>query len=167
MELWTQIGELVTQAITFIIFFWILKIFAWGPLLSLIESRARSVEEGFEDIRRRQAAADKLHEDYAAHLRNIEQEGRAKIQEAVAEGRRVAAEIVENAREESQRMSERARRNIEIEIAKARVELRDDIVSMTMAASEKLLRQRVDTQTDRQLVSDFLVDLEKEMSSKN
>ncbi|MCE5230954.1 F0F1 ATP synthase subunit B [bacterium] len=166
MELWAQFGELVTNAVTFIVFFWIMKRFAWGPLLNLLERRQQAVEEGFADIDRRKADTEKLHQDYAAHLRNIEQEGRAKIQEAVAEGRRVADEIVEKARAESQAMAERARRNIEIELAKARVELRDDMVSMTMMASEKLLRQRVDTDTDRRLVSEFLADLDKEMQAR-
>lgn len=163
MELWTQIGELVVQAITFVLFFWIMKRFAWGPLLNLLEGRRRAVEEGFADIDRKRAETEKLHQDYAAHLRNIEQEARAKIQEAVGDGRRIAEEIKENARAESQRMLEQALRNIELENAKARVELRDQIVTMTMTASEKLLRRSVDTETDRRLVTDFIADLDKEM----
>lgn len=163
MELWTQIGELVVQILTFVVFFWIMKRLAWIPLLGLIEGRRRAVEEGFADIDRKRAETEKLHQDYAEHLRNIEQEARAKIQEAVGDGRRIAEEIKENARAESQRMLEQALLNIDLENAKARVELRDQIVSMTMMASEKLLRRRVDTEVDRQLVTDFLTDLDKEM----
>lgn len=166
-ELMAQIGETVTQLLAFVIFVWIMKKFAWGPLNNLLEARRKQIEDGFAEIDRKQEAAEKLHRDYAEHLRNIEQEGRAKIQEAVAEGRRVAAEIVDSAREESQQMAERARRNIEIEIAKARVELRDEVVGMTMLASEKLLHQKVDTEMDRRLVSDFLEDLERQMAAKN
>lgn len=163
MELWNQLAELVVQAITFVIFFWIMKRFAWGPLLNLLEGRRRAIEEGFADIDRRRAETEKLHQDYTEHLRNIEQEARAKIQEAVGDGRRIADEIKENARAESQRMIEQALRNIELENAKARVELRDQIVAMTMLASEKLLKQRVNEETDRRLVSEFLAELDTEM----
>lgn len=162
-ELMRQFGETVTQLIAFVIFFWLMKKYAWGPVRELLEARRLKIEEGFADIDRKRAEAEKLHRDYAEHLRNIDQEGRAKIQEAVSDGRRIAEEIKENARAESQRMIEQALRNLELENAKARVELRDQIVSMTLLAGEKLLRRSVDTETDRRLVSDFLADLEKEM----
>ena len=49
-----------------------------------------------------------------------------------------------------------------IELAKARIELRNEIVGMTIGAAERLLRQKVDEETDRTLVASFIQDLEKQ-----
>ncbi len=158
-----QIGEFITQVITFLIFYWVMAKYAWPAVRNLLDDRQRQIEEGFANIERRQAEAERLHHEYAERLRGIEQEARARLQEAVAEGRAVAAEITEAARQETARAAERAQRNIELEIARARVELRDEIVTMTIAATERLLRQRVDTETDRRLLDTFLADLEPKM----
>jgi F-type H+-transporting ATPase subunit b len=159
-ELWRLIGETIVQCITFGLFFWIMKLFAWPAIMNLIEGRRREIEDGFAEIDRKQAEAERLHKEYQAHLRDIEQEARAKIQEAVVEGRRVAAEIGENARADARKIAERAQRNVQIELAKARIELREEIITMTLTASERLLREQLDPAAHRRQVDHFLADLE-------
>ena len=162
-ELMTQIGETLCQILAFVIFFWILKRFAWGPVTKLLDERQRRIEEGFEDIKRKQADAERLHEEYAARLRDIETEARTKIQAAIAEGRRVAGEITENAREESVKITDRAQRNIQLEIEKARLELRGEIVALTMATTERLLREKLDETAHQRMVATFIEDVERQM----
>ena len=162
-ELWTQIGETVSQLVAFLIFVWILKRYAWGPVSSVIDQRQQDIEDGFAKIEARQAEAEKLHKEYDVRLSNIEKEAREKIQEAIAEGRRVASEIEERARQQAMAIREQAQRNIEIEIAKARVALRDEIVTMTIDASEHLMRRRLDEAEDRRLVGAFIDELEGKM----
>jgi F-type H+-transporting ATPase subunit b len=156
-----QWPEFITQVVTFVIFFLIMRKYAWPVVLNLLDERQRKIEEGFADIRRRQEAADKLHEEYAQRLRGIEQESRQRIQEAVNEGRRVAAELTEHARQESVKITERAQKTIELEMAKARVQLRDEIVGLVINASERLLREKLDDPADKRLVAAFVDDLEK------
>lgn len=158
-ELLTQAGEFIVVMISFIIFVLLMKRFAWGPVTQLLEERQRRIEAGFEEIKAKQAKAEELEEQLAARLRDIEHEARARIQEAVADGRRVAAELTEQARAEASEITERAKRNIELEVAKARIELRDEVVALTLGASERLLRQNLDDAGQRRLVSQFLDEL--------
>lgn len=164
-EFLNEISEFVTLIIAFIIFFWVMKKFAWGPVTRVLDERQQRIEDGFEEIKRKQADAAQLEQKYAARLRDIEQEARTQIQEGIAEGRRVAAELTEQAREESNRIIERAQRNIELEIEKARHELRDELVSMTIQASERLLREKLDETSQRRLVGSFIDELEKQPQS--
>jgi F-type H+-transporting ATPase subunit b len=137
-----------------------MKKYAWGPVTKLLEDRRDQIEEGFAEIDDKMAEAQKLHADYQSRLENIEAQAREKIQEAVNEGRRVGAEITENARVESQKITERAQRNMEIELDKARVELREEIVSMTLTATERLMREKLDPDAHRKQVANFLKDME-------
>ena len=141
----------------------ILKLFAWGPVTKLLDERQKRIEDGFDEIKRKQADAEKLHEEYAAKLRDIEAEARTKIQAAINEGRRVASEITENAREEAVKITDRSQRNIELEIEKARLELRNEIVALTMATTERLLREKLDEPTHQRMVTTFIEDVEKQM----
>lgn len=160
-ELAYQNGEFITQLVTFVLFFWILKINAWKPLLNLVDQRTQKIEDGFADIRRRQAQADKLHAEYAERLKGIEAEARQKIQDAVADGRRVAAEVLDNARAEAEQIKAAAQRSIQVELANARVALRDELVGMTIGATERLLRERLNADEQRRLVGSFIDELER------
>jgi F-type H+-transporting ATPase subunit b len=164
-EFLNQAAETLVTAIAFIIFFWVMKKYAWGPVTKVLDERQSRIERGFEEIKRKQEAAGALEHQLDERLRNIELEARARIQEAIADGRRLAGEITEKAHEEATQIAERARRNIELEIAKARVELRGEIVTMTIQASERLLRERLDETEQRRLVGAFIDDLERRSQS--
>ena len=161
-ELQTQLAETVTTVIAFVIFFLIMKKFAWGPLQGLLSERQQMIQEGFTSIDRKKAEAQALFDEYQGRLREIEAEARQKIQAAVEEGKRVGKEITDNARAEADDIIARTQRNMNIELAKARIELRNEIVGMTIGAAERLLRQKVDEETDRTLVASFIQDLEKQ-----
>ena len=164
-EFLTQISETVTVAIAFIIFVAIMKKYAWGPVIHVLDERQRSIEKSFADIERKKAEAADLERQYQEKIRNIEQERRARIQDGIAEGRRVAAELLDHAREDAAQNAERSRRNLELEVAQARVQLRDELVTMTVKASERLLRTRLDEPEQRRLVTLFIDDLERQAPS--
>ena len=160
-ELQTQLAETLTTLIAFVIFFLIMKKFAWGPLQGLLTERQAQIQDGFATIDRKKADAQALFDEYQARLREIEAESRQKIQAAIDEGQRVAKEIADEARNEADEVIKRTQRNMEIELAKARIELRNEIVGLTIGAAERLLRQKVNEEADRNLVSSFIQDLEK------
>lgn len=162
-ELWTQIGETITQIIAFVIFCWIMKKYAWGPVMNVLDERQAKIEAGFDDIRHKQDDADQLCKEYDERLAEIEQEARAKIQEAIAEGRRVSGELTDEAHLEASRITDHAQRNIRLEIAKARQDLRDELVSMTIDSTRRLMGEALDDEGHRKLVAGFIADLEGEM----
>lgn len=156
-----QAGETITQAIAFIIFYLILSKTAFPALTKLLDERSGAIEKSFAEIRRQQSEAARLQAQYAEQLRGIEAEGRQRIQEAIADGNRVAAEITDKARHEAAEALERAQRTIQLEVAKARNELRGEMVNLTMGAAERLLREKLDDQAQRRLVDGFITELEQ------
>ncbi len=162
VEFIQQTYETISLIVTFLIFFWILKKFAWGPILSTIDARQRKIQDAFDEVKALQAEAAEAHRRYEEKLRHIEEEARQKIQEAVADGRRVAAEVTEQARKDALAIVEKAQANVALELAKARKQLHEDVVRLTLGATEKLIRQRLDPARDRELVAAFIQELEGE-----
>ena len=154
-------GLIVTQIIGFLIALWILKAFAWKPLLKMLEDRQTKITGDINSAEALKADAGKVLEDYRARLREIDNEARAKIQEAVSEGNRISAEIKDAAREESRQIIARSREELERDIAKARVQLRDDIAGMAVKAAEKIISTRLNEAEQRRLLDDFLKDMDK------
>ena len=113
-------GEVVVQIIAFLIVFFTLKRLAWGPVQKALETRREKIKEAFARIDLGKKEIDALKAEYAGHLARIEEDARAKLQEAIEEGRRLSRDLQEKARAEAQSVFEKTKENLEVEIAKAK-----------------------------------------------
>ena len=69
------IAMIITQALAFAILFLILKKFAFGPVLNLIDSRRRHISDEFESIESGKAGVLKSQKDIEQRLAGIERRG--------------------------------------------------------------------------------------------
>jgi F-type H+-transporting ATPase subunit b len=153
--------EVATHAVAFTAAVLVLRRFAWKPILNLLDERREKIATEFDTIDREKDANAKLKAEYETQLRTIETQARAKIQEAVGEGRKVAGEIHEHARHEARELITRAREEIDIEKDKAEVALKEDMVAMSMAAAEKVIRAKLDDPAHRRLIAETIEELTK------
>jgi len=159
-----DLHQIVSQAVSFLILLWLLRRFAWRPLLTLLDQRRAHIEEELREAAQRKAELARLQEDYGKRLATIEGEARIKIQQAILEGKRVAMEIQEQARAQSAAVLHKSKEAIALELAKAKVTLRDQLAAMTTEAVERILREKLDPETDQRLVEQVLDELDRESS---
>ncbi len=166
MEEMTQALELdwriiITQIIGFLLAVWILKAFAWKPLLKMLDDRKQKIIGDIKEAENIKSDANKMLDEYQLQLRDIETEARAKIQEAVSDGNRIASEIREQARDESRLILAKSREELARDVAKARVQLRDDMASMAVRAAEKIISIKLDDSEQKRLLDDFLKEVDR------
>ena len=155
-----RIDVLVTQIIGFLIVLWVLRRYAWGPVLGMLEARRARIAGEVAASERLHREAEALKAEYEAQLRTIEAQARDRIQKAVADGQKVAEEIRAQAHAEARAIGEKGRASLELDVKKARVELREEIVAMALGAAERLLRERLDAREHGKIVERFLDELE-------
>jgi len=154
-------GLIVTQIIGFLLALWILKAFAWKPLLKMLDDRRQKIVGDINEAENIKSDANKVLDEYHSKLRDIEIEARSKIQEAVSDGNRIASEIREQAREESRQILARSREELTRDIARARVQLRDDMADMAIRAAEKIISTKLDGSEQRKILDDFLREVDR------
>ena len=157
-------AEIVSQTISFFILVFLLKRFAWKPLLGMLDQRRARIEEGIRLIAQGKAELEHLKEDYTKRLAAIEDEARLKLQQAILEGKKAAVEIQEQAREQGYALMNKAKETIELELGKAKISLRNQMADLTVNAVERVLRQKLDAKADRLLVDSVLEELEREQT---
>jgi len=153
--------QLLTHTLGFLITLWVLKKFAWVPILNLLEERRQKIVDEFDNIEKEKEAADKLRLDYENKLKNIEAERRQKIAEAANEANKLASDIKMSAQEEARGIVTRTNEQLQRDIASAKVQLKEDMVSITLSAAEKILHEKLDASKERQLISGFIDGIEK------
>jgi len=151
-----ELAQILTHIAGFLIAFWVLKRYAFKPLLRLLEERREKIRADFDEADRAKLSAAKLEADYEERIKNIEAEARQKIQEAINDGRRVSTEIKEQAHTEAREIIEKAKADLLRDIATAKVQLKEEIVAMTLDATQKIMRESLDDERHRKLINDFI-----------
>ena len=148
---------------TWVVFFallYVLKRFAWPPLVKATVDREHRIQAQLEEAERRNKEAQALLEEHKRLLEESRAKAHAMITEAksVAEKERVAA--LEKTRQDHEELLARALRDIASERERAVEELRREAVDLSLAAASKLLGQRLDSETDRKIVQEYLASLD-------
>lgn len=152
--------EIAVQLIGFAVVFFVLKKLAWSKLLGAIDARRKKIEDEFSSIEQGKKQLEALEKEYRKKLENIEQEARAKIQDAANVGVALARDIQDKARLEAQRMVQRAADEIEQDLKKARLSMRNEIVEISGLMAERVLREKIDAKEHERLVDKFLKEIE-------
>lgn len=148
--------QVLTQILGFLILMWMLRKFAWGPVLGMLEARRERIAGEFREAEKRKADAEAMRAKYEQELKGIEAQARQKLQEGIAEGQRVAAEIKAQANTEAGQRLERAADEIAREREKAKEVLKEQIITLSMRSAEKILRQKLDDPAQRKLAGEFI-----------
>lgn len=149
-------NEIVAQVISFLILLFLLRIFAWKKFLKILDDRKERIISEFKLIDDAREEIVKLKADYESKVLNIEGVSNAKIQEAIANGRQITDEIRKKANEQAEDLINDARENIKNELEKAKEELRDKIVELTISATEMVIQEKLTGEGDKRIVKDFL-----------
>jgi len=156
-----EFGQVITQIIGFLLALFILKRFAWKPLLNILEERRSKIKLEFGKIEEEKNTVKRLTSEYEAKLKDIESLARQKILEAAKEGQQMSNQIKENARKDALEIMSRSKEEIQRELVKAKVQLKNELVDLSLRAAEKIIQEKLDEEKDRKLISDFIQGLEK------
>jgi F-type H+-transporting ATPase subunit b len=148
--------QLLTQAAGFIILVLILKKFAWGPILDLLDERREKIDGDYKAAEKNLAEAEELKGDFELKLTDIKVIERERVQEAVKRGEELADGIVTRARGEADDAKAKASQDIEIESHKAQLELRDNVVALAIGAAEKVIGEKLDEEMHRKLILEYI-----------
>lgn len=148
--------QVLTQILGFLILLWVMRKYAWGPILASLEARRQKIAGDFEAARKAKADADATKLQLENELKGIEAKARQRLLEAVAEGQKVAGEIRAQAQTEAAARMARAEDDIAREREKAKEMLKEQVISLSMRTAEKILRQRLDDPAQRKLVGEFV-----------
>ena len=152
-------GLILWTWITFILLFLILRKYAWNPLKETVEKREKDIAEGVENAAKIKESLAALEEKQKKILEEAEKQRQAIIQEAKEIAERTARSIENKAKETADKIVTNAKEEIGNERQKAISELKRETVEIIIEASSNLIKQNLDTKTNRTLVEKYIEEL--------
>ncbi|MBO8172011.1 MAG: F0F1 ATP synthase subunit B [Bacillaceae bacterium] len=144
------------QVITFIILLLIVRKFAMGPAMSVLEKRQKHIEEQITTAEKNREEAQKLLEEQRAALKEARDEAHEIVERAKKQSEVEAKEILNSAKERADRMVEEARAEIEREKDKAVAELRDQVTSLSVLLASKIIEKELDEKQQQEVIDQFM-----------
>ena len=82
------------------------------------------------------------------------------MQESIDEGRRLARDIQEKARAEAQVMFDKTKQNLDLEVAKARLELKQTVAKISIQVAERILGEALNDAKQQDKIMGMIGDIE-------
>lgn len=155
-------GTLIFQFVNFIVLVLILAKFAYKPLLKVMEERRERIETDLHEAAQAKEDAAQLKADYEQQLRDARAQAQAIVDKAVKVADQEAQAHVQAIREQIAREKEIAQAEIVNEREIALKQMRQEVVTLSMAVAEKLLHKNIDDDVNAKWVSDYLDTLPKQ-----
>lgn len=154
-------GLLFWTMLSFSILLFILRKFAWKPILLGLKSREEFIAKALKQADEARAELTRIQESNQVLAEKARLERERDFQEAKAFREKLIEEAKEEARAESQKMIEKAREIIKQEKEAAKKELYVTVTSLALELSEKILRKQF---SDKDKQTDYINELLNEMS---
>ena len=150
------IGNAVVTLIIFGSVVLILKKYAWGPTLDVLQKREAAIRDALETARQEREAAEKLLTKYQAQIDQAREEATAVIEKGKRDAEVVRRRMQEDARKETDEMLARARREITLAKDTAVKELYDQTAALAVQVAGGIVKRTLSADDHKDLVAESL-----------
>jgi len=154
-------NEIIAQVIGFLILLGLLRIFAWKRILGILDKRREHIAAELKGIEDAKSAIEKTRLEYEAKLASIEETAKEKLHQTLIESKAILEDGRKSAHLQAQEIIESAKKSVKYELTRAKDELKNEIIDLTLKATENLIKEKLTEAGDRKLVKDFLEGLDK------
>jgi len=154
-----DVGLIFWTFISFVVLFFILKKFAWKPIVGTVNDREQSIKDALASAEN----AKKEMENLTADNERILKEARAEREIMIKEARDLKTKMISDAKEEAKvaadKMISQAQEAIKNEKKSAIADLKNQVASLSIEIAEKVVENELsDKEKQLKLVEDMLGD---------
>lgn len=152
-----EFGLIFWTSITFLVLLFILKKFAWKPILGAVSER----EKGIKDALTSAVEARKEMENLQADNERILKEARAEREAMLKDARELKNKMIDDAKQdakiEANKLITQAQAAIEAEKKAAIADLKSQVAQISISIAEKVVREELsNTEKQEKLVESML-----------
>lgn len=153
-------GLMIWVLLVFVVSMWVLKKYAWPPIIEIIDKRQRSIEEQIAASEAAKAESERLVQEYRDQLAAARAESDEIVGRARRSGEQVERDAIEQGRQTREDLLAQARKDIEAETRRAVDELRNEVAALTVEATAKVTRKTLSSDDQQRLLDEALGEID-------
>jgi len=154
------IGTVFWTTLIFLLFLFLLKKFAWKPILNAVKAREEIIKSSLESAEKAREDMKRLQADNEAILKKAREEREIILKEARDVRDKLINEAKVRAGEEAEKLVDKAREGIEREKSRAMAEIHDQVAYLSVEIASKLLGEKLkESDEQNKLIENYLKDI--------
>lgn len=153
-------GLFIWQVVIFVGLIFILKKFAWKPILDAVNEREQGIKNALESAENARNEMQNLQADNQRILQEARAERDAMLKDAREMKEKMVADAKSEAQEQGQKMIDQAKAAIESEKNAAMADLKAQVATLSLSIAEKVLKDELSNkESQTKLVEKMLGDV--------
>ncbi|WP_117154893.1 F0F1 ATP synthase subunit B [Paraliobacillus quinghaiensis] len=157
-----HIGDIIFSLLSFAVLLYLLKRFAWAPLLSKMEERENYIANELDVAEKNRVAAEKASQEANDRLKQTRQEAQGIIEDAKKAGAEQEQSIIKAAESAAERIKQSAQEEIKQEKENAIQALQEQVASLSVQIATKVIEKEINAQDQEKLISDYMKEIGEE-----
>ena len=145
-----------------LILYLFLKKLAFRPLMDMITSRQKEIDDMYSDAESAQKTAGELKSEYEEKIKAANEESEQILKTAIRRAQLKEEEILKEAGIEASRVLERAEEQIALEKKQALHDVKNEVSAMAIGIASAVIERDVSESEHRELIDDFINNMGKE-----
>ena len=164
MLLTPQPGLIIWTLVTFGLLLIVLKKFAWGPMLQMLDDREKTISDALAKSAQARVEAEKILTDQKSILADARREAQELVKKSREDAERARETTLAQARTQSEKLIADGKAAIDKQRDAAVKELRTVAVDLALGAASRLIEVEVDDRQQRGKVTEFVDELAQRRS---
>jgi F-type H+-transporting ATPase subunit b len=152
-------GLIFWTLVTFLLAAFVLRRVAWGPIVTRVEEREKTIQAAIDAARHERSEAEKLLAEQKAAIATARREAAEMVRSNAEDVDRLRADLLAKARAQAEELKAEAKRAIEDEKLKAVAEVKAFSADLAIQIAEKLLGEHLDAEKQKKLAQQYLESL--------
>ena len=138
-----SVGTIFWASVAFLVVLFILKKYAWGPILKSLDERSEGIERALNEADKARQEISQMKAGNEQLLRDARNERDAMFRDAKIVKDNIINEAREKAQSEAERIMAAARDEIENQKKRAITELKNQVAVLSIEIAEKLVKEKL------------------------
>lgn len=143
---------ILVSIVQFLLLYWLLRRFLWGPVSKALDDRARRIREGLDMAEAARAERERMKAEVERLLAQARAQAGELAERTTKAAEAAAAQIRSEAQADAERIRERGRGDAQSLHDQALAQLRGEVADMVVAAASRILGREVTADQHRALI---------------
>lgn len=159
-EIFSKLGIngalLISQIVNFVLLIILLKKYAYGPVLKMLNDRAEKIERSLKEAKKIEEELKNTEETKVAEIRKAKEEAAEIVKKSYDVAQANAEKTIDETRKKTQEIVAKAKEEIQDEKEKSVKEAEKEIADLAIQIAEKIIRKNLDGAVEKKLAEETL-----------
>lgn len=164
-ELFEKLGIdwklLIANTATFFIVLWVLRKFAFKPLMAVMDKRQKTIGEGLDAAKRSQEELKAIQDEKQRVMEQAKTEALQILQSTQADAGKLREQLLTQAQADASALKAKTQADLERQKQQMLAEAKGELAELVVAATEKVVGEQLDAKLSKKLADQAIAEVSK------